>query len=280
MMRRYRLFHLKKLLKTIVSVSLLIAFTTLFMGVTKKHKKKVPDLLIQINDTTFIDKYEISIRDYAQFLLDNMYRIDSLLPNPNNVNWYDGFWHFYEIYGITDTSIQYHVALWWKPIINISKKQAEEYCEWRTKNWQNKYEQFSRKNKGNYYKNIVFRLPDYDEWLLAASCGLDTALYPTGKSKKFRQNSFPICVEYFSQEEKETGAIIPRGASESWQFGLQNDKGIFNMCGDVAEFIRDKEFVAGGSFRDSLHACKVSSINAFNKPNNQTGFRCVAIIKP
>jgi len=268
-----------------IRIITLVFLSVILFGMTNKKTKKLPDQLIRINDSTFIDKYEITIQDYKNFLYDklasthNKHSIDTMLPNPNYVNWFDGHWTYNTIYEVSDSSISHHLVLWWKPIVNISKKQAEEYCEWRTKNWQRIYGKMPAKSKSKYYKDILFRLPDYQEWLAAASCGLDSSLYPTGKIKKARRNDFPVCLDYFTRAEKDSGMLMPQGGAEAWKYGIRNDKNIFNMCGDVAEFIRDKDFVAGGSFRDPLSQCRVSSWKVFEKPNDATGFRCVAVIK-
>jgi len=266
-------------LNYIVKNIFFIILSLFLISSISRTKIKMPKDLIQLSDTTWIDKYEISVRNYYHFLasLRDKEQLDKNLPSPNYINWFDGFWRYDYLYEITDTSLGYIVPLWYKPIVNINKQNAIEYCNWRTENWAELYASLPKKYKKIYPKEVVFRLPTKEEWINAASANLDISKHQYGVKKEKKLNV--ISIEYFSNKERNDGIFMPTGAADPWKYGLKNDYGIYNMCGDIAEFVSDSNVVMGGSFRDDLENCKVISEQIYENPSDWIGFRCIAEIK-
>ena len=239
----------------------------------------MPEDLIQINDSIWIEKYEVTIRDYFYFLVDsnNLQQLNNNLPNPSEINWYDGVNNHYYIYQTTDTNLGFDVNLWYTPIVNITKQNAITFCQWRTKLWEKWHLSLTKSQKKKYPKKVIFRLPTQQEWINAAAANLDTTKLQFGVKNKKKLNV--ISLEYFSKKELEKGKLKPTGAADPWRFGIKNKFGIYNMCGDVAEFVSNSNLVFGGSFKDSLKYCKINSSHNYEKPSDWIGFRCVAEIK-
>ncbi len=95
--------------------------------------------------------------------------------------------------------------------------------------------------KGNY--KIIFRLPTHQEWLKAAKGKLELASYAWGG------------------------------------YRLQNAE-VYNMNGNVAEMIADKNVVAGGSWNDPGYDVRNESTTPYVGAARNIGFRMVATVVP
>ncbi len=49
------------------------------------------------------------------------------------------------------------------PVIGVNKKEAERYCEWRTKAVLHVYSKMKKKKRGKHYTKVKYRLPYEDE---------------------------------------------------------------------------------------------------------------------
>ncbi len=227
---------------------------------------------VQINDTFFAGKYEVSIIDYVKSLvyirsnLKDTVLLQKSLPDPNYTNW--TYWNSYtksqtifndDIISINDSSrISFKLALRDCPIVNISKAQAVQYCNWRTEDYQVFYKRLSRRKKKKYPSNVLFRLPTVKEW----------EMFAVMESK----DSVTICKEFFYDLTK---TFMP----EPIFYGQRNAIGIFNMTGNVSEIVSDNDSVYGGSFKDGLKNCTPTSKAPFVRGTNSIGFRLVAVIR-
>ena len=206
---------------------------------TKYLKKPHPKGLQIYPDTT------VWIRDYGEM-------------SNNNPMHNDYFWH--EAYG------DY-------PVVGVSWKQAQAFCQWRTIN-KNTY----KKSKGKQFVNS-FRLPSEAEWEYAARGGLQGASYPWGgpytKNDRgcFMANFKPLRGNYSADQALYT---VEADAYEP------NDYNLYNMAGNVAEWTMssyhstsyeysssinpnvnnksyDRKVVRGGSWKDVAYYLQVSS---------------------
>ena len=57
--------------------------------------------------------------------------------------------------------------------------------------------------------------------------------------------------------------------------GPPNDYQLFNLLGNVAEMIQERGIALGGSYRDPLTACSVTSRSVYAGPSPTIGFRCI-----
>lgn len=150
----------------------------------------------------------------------------------------DYFWH--EAYG------EY-------PVVGVSWKQANAFCQWRTLN-KNGYQ----RSKGAQPVNR-FRLPSEAEWEYAARGGLQGATYPWGgpyaKNDRgcFMANFKPLRGDYAADQALYTVE------AKSYD---PNDFNLYNMAGNVSEWVN-------GSYDPGSYEY-MSTINPnVNDPNNQ-----------
>jgi formylglycine-generating enzyme required for sulfatase activity len=177
------------------------------------------------------------------------------------------------------------------PVVGITWKQAKAFCEWRT----------MKKNAFQKTKNkdLVpeFRLPTEAEWEYAARGGLQGASFPWGgpytKNDRgcFMANFKPMRGDYAVDQALYT---VEGDAYEA------NDYGLFNMSGNVAEWVdssyeseaydfsstmnpnvnkrfNKKKITRGGSWKDVKYFLQVSSrdYEYADSARSYVGFRTV-----
>jgi len=177
------------------------------------------------------------------------------------------------------------------PVVGVTWEQAKAFCKWRTH-----YKNGDQKSRN---KNLVpqFRLPTEAEWEFAARGGLDGASYPWGgpytKDDRgtFLANFKPMRGDYALD------CALYTVEGESYE---ANDYGLYNMAGNVAEWVdssyesdaydfsntlnpnvnnpkNSKKVTRGGSWKDVKYYLEVSSRNYEykDKPRSYIGFRTV-----
>lgn len=234
----------------------------------------------------FMSKTEISNLEYNEFLADlkmqgktEEYELAKQHPEKWNERPHSYGEPFVETYGMHPAYAKY-------PVLTISKKGAELYCQWLTEKLTPKYPKH----------NINFRLPTEYEWIYAARGGHQLAPYPWGgyylrNSKgKFlanfkrlgagaihydrKNNKYEVMVGKHSQANMPTpvNSFIP------------NDYGLYNMVGNAAEMISTKSLTSngnrtkGGCFDSTGFDIKIEAEDEFDgwtEPSPFIGFRTI-----
>lgn len=161
------------------------------------------------------------------------------------------------------------------PVVGVSKPQAEAYCNWLTIQLQQHFPDIK----------VRARLPKKNEWIRAAR-GASTTSYAQGdflRNEKgfalynYRQigdenitlNSDSALYQVVSPNNR----MIDRGQftvpSEAY---WENQFGLFNVCGNVAELVADKDLAMGGSWKTPGYDVRVES-EMPNSPSADIGFR-------
>ena len=185
----------------------------------------------------------------------------------------------------------WHQAYGDYPVVGISHKQAQAFCQWRTL-LKNSY----KKSKGEDFVN-KFRLPNEAEWEYAARGGLAGATYPWGgpytKNDRgcFMANFKPLRGNYVADQALYT---VEADAYEP------NDYNLYNMAGNVSEWVMSsyeessydysstfnpnvndslnkRKVVRGGSWKDVAYFLQVSSrdYEYADSARSYIGFRTV-----
>ena len=256
-----------KHLVTLIIVT--IAIQNLQGQITKKYE--LPGF-VQINDTLFVSKFETSIRDYAAFLLylkkkqKDSVLAEQSLPNPNTTDW--TMLSFYKktlttfdnpLFELHDTSVSFTTVIGSLPVVNVSQKQASDYCNFKGLDYKIYLEKAKEKEKKKLPNSLFFRLLTKSEWAKAASFTADT--------------SNIICLQFFvrnSLEEMRPMSIFQ---------GSKNEIGLFNMAGNVAELVLDTGKAFGGSFKDNLQNCNSTNEKDLRLGEHNVGFRIAAVVR-
>jgi gliding motility-associated lipoprotein GldK len=177
------------------------------------------------------------------------------------------------------------------PVVGVSWKQAQAFCQWRTLH-HNSY----RKSKGRQPVNS-YRLPSEAEWEYAARGGLQGASYPWGgpyaKNDRgcFMANFKPLRGDYAADQALYT---VEADAYDP------NDFNLYNMAGNVSEWVNGsydaasyeyastinpnvndpdnaRKVVRGGSWKDVAYFLQVSSrdYEYADSARSYIGFRTV-----
>jgi formylglycine-generating enzyme required for sulfatase activity len=203
------------------------------------------------------------------------------------------------------------------PVVGVTHKQCESYCEWLTI----KYNEKEKKK----FKKVKFRLPTKHEWYASAS------FIPSDKkSKDGNKNSdnfisttkeFPWSGPYIRNKEGKimaNFAVIDEGSvhreydSVMTVYGKKdirmryvcdkgyesaiagsldaaditapvnsywpNEAGMYNLAGNVEEFVSEYGITKGGSWYDTgfyLRNCSIESYDSTDEASETRGFRFV-----
>jgi hypothetical protein len=283
-----------------LAISLLFMLSVSFSSNGQKHTSGyIWPGFVQLNDSVFISQKEISISDYGEALglmkrfLGSYERFAEAMPSPNTVSWtaYDPFTKTLYIIGQLlevkevsasdykkknkpswfDTSVAYPPSIMYRPIVNVTKEQALFYCLLRTKAFPILREN-TRKTKGwRLPDSVYFRLPSLEEWKLAFG---EQSTDPRPNIFKKAPANVIISKDYL--ESLKTGESIPTSVYS----GYVDSRGIINLCGNVSEMLMDAEDVYGGSFLDTIDTYSPAVKTSARPPQENIGFRIVAVIKP
>ncbi len=177
------------------------------------------------------------------------------------------------------------------PVVGVSWKQAQAFCQWRTLK-HNGYQKSKGKQPVNSY-----RLPSEAEWEYAARGGLQGASYPWGgpytKNDRgcFMANFKPLRGDYAADQALYT---VEADAYDP------NDFNLYNMAGNVSEWVHgsydpasyefsstinpnvndpnnSRKVVRGGSWKDVAYFLQVSSrdYEYADSARSYIGFRTV-----
>ena len=145
------------------------------------------------------------------------------------------------------------------PVVGITKKQAEMYCDY--------LKEINPKVKG------TFRLPSEREWVYAARAGNDLYRYSTGMALKDLKDNFICNYKIKDRKNAPTQAM-------SYQ---PNSFGLYNMSGNVAEWLSAEGRTKGGSWNDEPENIEVLGKDPYMGQTNASpfiGFRVLWVSDP
>lgn len=172
------------------------------------------------------------------------------------------------------------------PVLTISKKGAELYCQWLTEKLQPIY----------LKHNINFRLPTEHEWVYAARGGHQMAPYPWGgyylrnaKGKVLANiRTIGIGAIHYDRKKDKYEVMIDHKRKLTMPAPVKsyfpNDYGLYNMVGNAAEMISTNSLnsdgyrTKGGCFDSTGYDVKIDSDDEFDgwtEPSPFIGFRTI-----
>lgn len=250
--------------------------------------KPIPSgYLYEENDSILVQSFcisttEIMNNEYLLFLADlkKQGRLEDLkIAEIDTMKWVSGP-------GFSEKMAEhYHDHLAYKgyPVVNITKEGAILYCEWLSSYW-------NKKSDGSI--KVKFRLPEHVEWKYAASGGIKKAKYAWNGS--YLRNSKGIILANFVNLDAsaigrdslgnfvvhfdESRSFDPRNADVLAPVNsyYPNNFGLYNMNGNAAELVADKNVVAGGSWRDPGFDIQNISTKPYKGASSTIGFRVAA----
>ncbi|MCB9365496.1 MAG: SUMF1/EgtB/PvdO family nonheme iron enzyme [Flavobacteriales bacterium] len=221
----------------------------------------------------YMQTTEVTNLEYRTFLFDlliNDRKEEFLTAKPDQSRWVKDYSYSYN----KPMEEQYfsHAAYNDYPVVAISRKGAEMYCKWLTK-------EVNKQRNGEFINDV--RLPSDYEWMLAASGGVEDNIYTW--SGPYLRNSNGCFMANFQPEKSN---FIMDGAFHTAKVYSYNpnDFGLFCMSGNVAEMVYfEKENqlpgTKGGSWTSPGKELQINDDNQRFKgqtnPSVDIGFRPV-----
>lgn len=238
----------------------------------------------------YISRYEISNQQYLEYLYDLAQRgkkeeYEKALPDTL-------VWRQKMAYN--EPYVEYyfrHPAFREYPVVGVTYEQAEMFCNWLT-------ERYARESKRKY-KNVKFRLPTKYEWMFAAYGGFRNTAFPWGgpymqnKEGKYLANfsiiqQQDVCIDsnsnimltndpvlgYYGFGGNENSADITAPVDAYFP----NNYGLFNISGNVEEFVSEKGITKGGSWQDTGYYLRINveeKYDTLSSASSARGFRFV-----
>jgi formylglycine-generating enzyme required for sulfatase activity len=194
------------------------------------------------------------------------------------------------------------------PVVGVSYAQAKAYCKWRENVLNHHIRQKNPKKFPNYY---TLRLPTEAEWERAAQtyAGVVHSKEKKKVAKDFGEKlkeeypEIPFSAEEIQAQEEAyfaSGAFTPAFNCKpfltypeyrkhlpqekkppliSVYADLENQLGMYNMLGNVAEWV-EEGYAKGGSWQHEMEECLPHQKQEVEKPTNWLGFRCVGELQP
>jgi formylglycine-generating enzyme len=170
------------------------------------------------------------------------------------------------------------------PVVGITQKQAMNYCNWARMKILETY-----KREKYPIKDILVRLPTQKEWEMAARGGLDqSAIYPwlgddfrMHNDKKRNNGKFRLNT-WYTKTTVTGGVLLDAGFVTVPIYAYwPNGFGLYNMCGNVAEWVLETGKNKGGSWNDDPYQCRIDVPGKYDgntMPRSTIGFRYVVEI--
>lgn len=256
-------------MKEIIILAFLAAqFITTVPPTTTARLDFRPPGTVEIVDNFFMDEVEVSNKNWREYLeiLKRNYGEESelyLQAIPDTEVWLKN--------GLlsqpyVDTYL-YHPAYEDYPVVGISYEQAIKFCKWRTK----AVKKMIKENDFYCPKNFMYRLPTQTEWELVANAGYNNQqIRQINKQRKKYGENTRLCNMNFGNLENgpaPTRAYLP------------NKYGIYNIYGNVAEFVAEPGIAMGGSFTHLFkEIVPTNNPISYSEPQYWLGLRCVCEI--
>jgi formylglycine-generating enzyme required for sulfatase activity len=245
-----------------ILISLCILLNAVILQAQKpaiKAEDFIPPGTVKISANYFADKTEISNFSWKQFVFDmksanqNAYpdtlvwQTEESLSNPY-------IHHYYQ-----------HQAYNEYPVVGITQAQAKAFCEWRSKKVMEYLNSEKAINSKVFIpKSIQYRLPTANEWKTLADAGLNQKVIAKNEGKKAFYN-------FNYSHAKDVTAPV-----ESY---FADINGIFNLWGNVAEWVAETNIAVGGSWMQTQQSVFSNWTHTATEAASWIGFRCVCEVE-
>ena len=245
-------------------------------------------------DSFYIFNHEVTNGEYLEFIQDVKSKDTTFykLLLPDTLVWRDR-------YSYSEPMVDYyfrHPAYRNYPVLGVSYEQAESYCKWLTQKYINE-------NKRKF-KQVEFKLPTIAEWTYAAMGGSEHSSFPwKGNSMQDKDGKWMAKFRVIPQDgigyeiipvQKLDGGIEMKkiltasgwcGANDMDHWIVApvksypaNGYGLFDMAGNVEEYVLEKGVTKGGSWKDTGYYLNIHVEEPYDSTSftsSERGFRFV-----
>ena len=290
--------------KTVVLSAIIFAFSIITLGFKKSPSYfKLPKAIKEqfsfvpagkvFNGTDsvttgafYISKYEVSNKDYNEFLAE--LKLDENQSNYqkakiDSANWMKEFERAF----LEPMAKQYHrhPAYDNYPVVNVTYEGALMYCRWLSQ----------KLNKMYPHDNLQIEvlMPKREEWLRAAAAKAHPSVYSWGGPYLRNAKGQLLCnfknigaenvyydeksKSYRVSEERMSYVLDEAFFTAPVNSYVPNDFGLYNLNGNVAEMVSEKE-ACGGSWNSTAYDVRNESVIEFDERSSTVGFRPLFVL--
>jgi formylglycine-generating enzyme required for sulfatase activity len=245
-------------------------------------------------DSFYMFNHEVTNGEYQIFIEDVKSKDTAYYKQmlPDTLVWRDR-------YSYSEPMVDYyfrHPAYRNCPVLGISYEQAESYCKWLTAKYMNE-----EKRK---FKHVEFQLPTIAEWTYAAKGRLDLSKFPwKGNSMQDKDGKWMAKFRVIPQDgigyeiipvQKLDGGIEMKKilTASGWNGAIDfdhwivapvksypaNGYGLFDMAGNVEEYVFERGITKGGSWKDTGYYLNIQVEELYDSTSltsSERGFRFV-----
>lgn len=153
------------------------------------------------------------------------------------------------------------------PLVGISRKQAEEFCVWRTEMLEKELAQMPKRERAQFPKKFRFRLPTANEW--------SRMRFLTQQKRMMKQ------LDKIAESNKKAfkfskSKLMRNNDKLSHIYAVKDSKiGFFNVMGNVSEMTSEDGIAVGGSWFEANENKDFQQTFTYESPSAWLGFRCI-----
>lgn len=241
----------------------------------------VPNVEAILGDQLFMSRTEVSNLDYREYLtwLQTNNPADVTAALPDTMAWTRALGSG-KVEALVNTYFR-HPAYDGYPLVNVSYEQANAYCAWLS----DRLNALLARRPDAAVKRVVVRLPDPDEWEMAAYAGLPTGLfnenrpwYPWGHNQLRYQEKGKYqgkLLANYNHAPRFYAGVSDRRVRffSNVHEGFPTGPGFYHLSGNVAEMTSEPGVSKGGSFRSPGAEIRIQATGGYVGPAPDLGFR-------
>lgn len=153
------------------------------------------------------------------------------------------------------------------PLVGITRKQAEDFCVWRTEMLEAELAKMSKRERAQFPKKFEFRLPTANEWSRMRFLTQEKSMMKqldkiaSGNMKAFKFNKARLI--------KNNDRITHIYADKDPKIGF------FNTLNNVSEMTSEDGIAVGGSWFEANEKTSFQQTFAYKGAEAWLGFRCI-----
>ena len=245
-------------------------------------------------DSFYIFNREVTNGEYQAFIQDVKSKDSTFYKQmlPDTLVWRDR-------YSYSEPLVDYyfrHPAYRNYPVLGVSYEQAEHYCKWLIQKYMSE--------KKRKFQQLEFKLPTIPEWTYAGKGELDLSRFPwQGNSMQDKDGKWlakfrvipqdGIGYEIMPVQKLDGGIEMKKILTASGWYGANdmdhwivapvksypaNGYGLFDMAGNVEEYVLEKGVTKGGSWKDTGYYLNIDVEEPYDSTSltsAERGFRFV-----
>lgn len=153
------------------------------------------------------------------------------------------------------------------PLVGITRKQAEDFCEWRTEMLLAELTKMSKRDRAQFPKKFKFRLPTANEW---------SRIRFLTQQKPMMKQLDKIASANMKAFKFSKAKLIKNNERIANVYEVKDPKiGFFNVLNNVSEMTSEDGIAVGGSWFEPNEKANFQQTFVYQGAEAWLGFRCI-----